>query len=88
MFQIPDDICEALTNRTQLNSELIYSKQEAHDTLCNTCNVTPHDAPKGVQAEKVLHPDKDVFLLKIGKQTDEPNRTGNIEVLYLLIILK
>ena len=84
VFQIPDDICEALTNRTQLNSELIYSKQEAHDTLCNTCNVTPYDAPKGVQAQKVLHPDKDVFLLKIGKQTDEPNRTGNIEVVIYI----
>ncbi|XP_004929912.1 uncharacterized protein LOC101745876 [Bombyx mori] len=79
-FQIPDDICEALTNRTALNSELTYSKKEAHETLCNVCNVTPKDAPKGVQAQKVLHPDKDVFVLKIGKQTDEPNRTGNIEV--------
>ncbi|XP_047544314.1 uncharacterized protein LOC125076262 [Vanessa atalanta] len=79
-FQIPDDICESLTNRTALNSELIYSKKEEHDNLCNVCNVTPSDAPKGVQAQKVLHPDKDVFLLKIGKQTDEPNRTGNIEV--------
>ncbi|XP_072931009.1 uncharacterized protein [Epargyreus clarus] len=79
-FQIPDDICEAFTNRTALNSELVYSKKEAHDNLCNVCNVTPKDAPKGVQAQKVLHPDKDVFVLKIGKQTDEPNRTGNIEV--------
>ncbi|XP_030023945.2 uncharacterized protein LOC115442889 [Manduca sexta] len=79
-FQIPDDICEALTHRTALNSELTYSKKEAHDTMCNICNVTPKDAPKGVQAQKVLHPDKDVFILKIGKQTDEPNRTGNIEV--------
>ncbi|XP_039764007.1 uncharacterized protein LOC120636545 [Pararge aegeria] len=79
-FQIPDDICEALTNRNPLNSELIYSKAEAHDNLCTTCNVTPKNAPKGVEAQKVLHPDKDVFLLKIGKQTDEPNRTGNIEV--------
>ncbi|KAI8430807.1 hypothetical protein MSG28_000962 [Choristoneura fumiferana] len=79
-FQIPDDICEALTHRTQLNSELIYSKKEAHDTMCSVCNVTPKDAPKGVKAQKVLHPDKDVFILKIGKQTDEPNRTGNIEV--------
>ncbi|CAB3225371.1 unnamed protein product [Arctia plantaginis] len=79
-FQIPDDICEALTNRTALNSEVTYSKNEKHDTLCNVCNVTPKDAPKGVQAQKVLHPDKDVFILKIGKQTDEPNRTGNIEV--------
>ncbi|XP_028165352.1 uncharacterized protein LOC114356397, partial [Ostrinia furnacalis] len=78
-LQIPDDICEALTNRTALNSELTYSKNEAHETLCNVCNVTPNDAPKGVQAQKVLHPDKDVFILKIGKQTDEPNRTGNIE---------
>lgn len=42
--------------------------------------MTPKDAPKGVKAQKVLHPDKDVFLLKIGKQTDEPNRTGNIIV--------
>ncbi|XP_075991429.1 uncharacterized protein LOC142986711 [Anticarsia gemmatalis] len=79
-FQIPDDICEALTNRTNLNSELVYTKDEAHDTMCDICNVTPKDAPKGVQAQKVLHPDKDVFILKIGKQTDEPNRTGNIEV--------
>ncbi|KAL0902528.1 hypothetical protein ABMA27_000377 [Loxostege sticticalis] len=79
-LQIPDDLCESLTNRTCMNSELIYSKNEAHNTLCNVCNVTPNDAPKGVQAQKVLHPDKDVFILKIGKQTDEPNRTGNIEV--------
>ncbi|VVC86201.1 uncharacterized protein LOC126978563 [Leptidea sinapis] len=79
-FQIPDDICESLTNRTALNSEMTYTKSEAHGTLCNVCNVTPSDAPKGVQAQKVLHPDKDVFILKIGKQTDEPNRTGNIEV--------
>ncbi|CAH4038787.1 uncharacterized protein LOC123718676 [Pieris brassicae] len=79
-FQIPDDICEAMTKRTALNSEVVYSKAEAHDNLCNVCNVTPQDAPKGVQAQKVLHPDKDVFILKIGKQTDEPNRTGNIEV--------
>ncbi|CAG4941995.1 unnamed protein product [Colias eurytheme] len=79
-FQIPDDICEAMTNRTALNSEVVYSKAEAHGNLCNVCNVTPQDAPKGVQAQKVLHPDKDVFILKIGKQTDEPNRTGNIEV--------
>ncbi|XP_034839741.1 uncharacterized protein [Maniola hyperantus] len=79
-FQIPDDICEALTQRNALNSELTYSKKEVHDNLCTTCNVTPKNAPKGVEAQKVLHPDKDVFLLKIGKQTDEPNRTGNIEV--------
>ncbi|KAL4717466.1 hypothetical protein ACJJTC_000615 [Scirpophaga incertulas] len=79
-LQIPDDICEALTNRTQMNSELTYSKNEVHETMCNFCNITPSDAPKGVQAQKVLHPDKDVFVLKIGKQTDEPNRTGNIEV--------
>lgn len=63
-----------------MNSELIYCKQEMHNNLCNVCNVTPKDAPKGVQAQKLLHPDKDVFLLKIGKQTDEPNRTGNIVV--------
>ncbi|XP_035433823.1 uncharacterized protein LOC118265176 [Spodoptera frugiperda] len=79
-FQIPDDICESLTHRTNLNSELVYSKTTGNDTMCNICNVTPKDAPKGVQAQKVLHPDKDVFILKIGKQTDEPNRTGNIEV--------
>lgn len=71
-----------MTNRTALNSEVVYSKAEAHENLCNVCNVTPQDAPKGVQAQKVLHPDKDVFILKIGKQTDEPNRTGNIEVIY------
>lgn len=80
ILQIPDDICEGLTNRTAMNSEMIYCKQDMHDNLCNVCNVTPKDAPKGVQAQKVLHPDKDVFLLKIGKQTDEPNRTGNIVV--------
>lgn len=51
-----------------------------HNNLCNVCNVTPKDAPKGVHAQKILHPDKDVFMLKIGKQTDEPNRTGNIVV--------
>ncbi|CAH0703499.1 unnamed protein product [Spodoptera exigua] len=79
-FQVPDDICESLTHRTNLNSELVYSKHHGNDTMCNICNVTPKDAPKGVQAQKVLHPDKDVFILKIGKQTDEPNRTGNIEV--------
>ncbi|XP_049885512.1 uncharacterized protein LOC126380274 [Pectinophora gossypiella] len=79
-FQIPDDLCEGLSNRTALNSELVYCKKEGHDTLCNICNVTPKDAPRGVQAQKLLHPDKDVFILKIGKQTDEPNRTGNIEV--------
>ncbi|XP_061705157.1 uncharacterized protein LOC133516309 [Cydia pomonella] len=79
-FQIPDDICEATSNRNANNSELVYSKQERHKSLCNTCNVTPPDAPKGVKAHKVLHPNKDVFVLKIGKQTDEPNRTGNIEV--------
>ncbi|CAG4984939.1 unnamed protein product [Parnassius apollo] len=79
--QVPDDICEALTNRTAVNSELVYNMREGHDNLCNVCNVTPKDAPKGVQAQKVLHPDKDVFILKIGKQTDEPNRTGNIEQL-------
>ncbi|XP_041987064.1 uncharacterized protein LOC121738870 [Aricia agestis] len=76
-FQIPDDICEALTNRTPYNSEVVYSKKEHHDNLCD---VTPKDAPKGVEAHKVLRPDKDIFLLKIGKQTGEPNRTGNIEV--------
>ncbi|RVE42493.1 hypothetical protein evm_012865 [Chilo suppressalis] len=79
-LQVPDDICEALTNRTQLNSELTYSRNETREKMCNVCNITPNDAPKGVQAQKVLHPDKDVFVLKIGKQTDEPNRTGNIEV--------
>ncbi|XP_014369673.2 uncharacterized protein LOC106719747 [Papilio machaon] len=79
-IQVPDDICESLTHRTAMNSEVVYSTAEKHDTLCNVCNVTPKDAPKGVQAQKVLHPDKDVFILQIGKQTDEPNRTGNIEV--------
>lgn len=59
---------------------MVYAKTGTNDTMCNICNVTPKDAPKGVQAQKVLHPDKDVFILKIGKQTDEPNRTGNIEV--------
>lgn len=73
-------MCEGLTNRTAMNSELVYCKQEMHNNLCNVCNVTPKDAPKGVKAQKVLHPDKDVFLLKIGKQTDEPNRTGSIVV--------
>ncbi|CAG9138169.1 hypothetical protein JYU34_000693 [Plutella xylostella] len=79
-FLIPDDICEGLTRRTALNSEVVYSRKEVHNPLCQTCNVTPEDAPKGVLAQKLLHPDKDVFVLKIGKQTDEPNRTGNIEV--------
>lgn len=53
--------------------------------MCGVCNVTPKDAPKGVHAHKVLHPNKDVFVLKIGKQTDEPNRTGNIEVRYYIL---
>lgn len=75
-----------MTQRTALNSEVVYSKKEVHPNLCNVCNVTPKDAPKGVQAEKVLHPDKDVFILKIGKQTDEPNRTGNIEVIFFTLI--
>lgn len=48
-------------------------------------NVTPKDAPKEVKAQKVLRPDKDIFILKIGKQTDEPNRTGNIEVRWKII---
>ncbi|XP_063634488.1 uncharacterized protein LOC134805119 [Cydia splendana] len=78
--KIPDDICEATSDRNPKNSELTYSKHERHKSLCNTCNVTPADAPKGVKAHKVLHPNKDVFVLKIGKATDEPNRTGNIEV--------
>ncbi|KOB73553.1 Pre-mRNA-splicing factor ISY1-like protein [Operophtera brumata] len=46
----------------QLNSELVYSKKEHHDRMCTLCNVTPSNAPKGVQAQKVLHPDKDVFI--------------------------
>ncbi|KAI5631862.1 hypothetical protein NE865_15421 [Phthorimaea operculella] len=79
-FQIPDDICEGLSNRTGLNSELVYCQKEHHEAMCDICNVTPKDAPKGVKAQKKLHPDKDIFVLKIGKQTDEPNRTGNIEV--------
>ncbi|KAJ8737151.1 hypothetical protein PYW07_000422 [Mythimna separata] len=78
-WKLPPNICES-SHRTALESELAYSKSAHHANLCNTCNVTPKDAPKGVKAQKVLHPDKDVFVLKIGKDTTEPNRTGSIEV--------
>ncbi|KAJ8709199.1 hypothetical protein PYW07_009025 [Mythimna separata] len=74
-FQIPDDICESLTHRTALNSELVYTKTAHHENLCKVCSVKPK-----MKVQKTAHPDKDVFLLKIGKQTDEPHRTGNIEV--------
>ncbi|GBP91074.1 hypothetical protein EVAR_68416_1 [Eumeta japonica] len=78
-LQIPDELCEALTGNTRRpgNSGMTYSKTRGPDT---TYDVTPGDAPRGVRAQKRLYPDKDVFMLKIGKQTDEPARTGEIEV--------
>lgn len=43
-------------------------------------NVTPSSCPVPVNMEKVLHPQKDVFILKIGKKLETKEKKTDLEI--------
>ena len=43
-------------------------------------NVTPTNCPVPVNMEKMVHPQKDVFILKIGKKLETKDKKTDLEI--------
>ncbi|KAJ8732576.1 hypothetical protein PYW07_015175 [Mythimna separata] len=75
-FELPRDTCYDNTYK----SNLTYSVQPADKKDRRTINVTPTNCPIPVDMAKVLHPQKDVFILKIGKKLETKDKKTDLEI--------
>lgn len=83
-FELPRDLCGADKSHRTHTSNLQYTYNGC-DKSCEPKNrkvisVTPTNCPAPVTMEKVLHPQKDVFILKIGKKLETRDKKTELEI--------
>ncbi|XP_062531004.1 uncharacterized protein LOC119630256 [Bombyx mori] len=79
-FQLPKDF----HNSDTYTSNLKYT-HKGYDNTCDKrdrkiLSVTPTNCPVPVAMEKILHPQKDVFVLKIGKKLETKDKKTELEI--------
>ncbi|XP_053602487.1 uncharacterized protein LOC128670668 [Plodia interpunctella] len=76
-FEMPSD-CK--NNTYSSNLKYTYKGCEKTGKDNRIINVTPSNCPVPVDMEKVLHPRKDVFILKIGKKMETSDKKTDLEI--------
>lgn len=84
-FELPKDICNPDKTHNTYTSNLKYTYKGCDRTCENNkdrkiINVTPTNCPAAVSMEKLLHPLKDVFILKIGKKLETKDKKTDLEI--------
>lgn len=83
-FELPRDLCGADKSHRTHTSNLQYTYNGC-DKSCESknrkvINVTPSNCPVPVAMEKIVHPQKDVFILKIGKKLETKDKKTELEI--------
>lgn len=83
-FELPRDLCNGDKMHNTYSSNLKYTYKGC-DRTCGAkdnkiVNVTPSNCPAPVNMEKVIHPQKDVFVLKIGKKLETKDKKTDLEI--------
>lgn len=83
-FAMPSDPCGPDKSHKPFTTDLKYTYNGCNRT-CDTknrkiINVTPTNCPVPVAMEKVVHPKKDVFILKIGKKLETKDKKTELEI--------
>lgn len=84
-FEMPRDLCYPDKTHNIYSSNLKYTYKGC-DKTCESkdrkvINVTPSNCPlPSVGMEKALHPQKDVFILRIGKKLECKDRKTDLEI--------
>ncbi|KAJ2937099.1 hypothetical protein O0L34_g19563 [Tuta absoluta] len=85
-FQLPRELCAPDKTHNNYTSNLKYTYTGC-DKTCESrdrkvVNVTPTNCPisSAINMEKVVHPQKDVFILKIGKKMETKDKKTDLEI--------
>lgn len=84
-FEMPRDLCNPDRTHNNYTSNLKYTYNGC-DRSCESkkdrkvVNVTPTNCPIPVNMEKVVHPKRDVFILKIGKKLETKDKKTDLEI--------
>ncbi|KPJ11251.1 Pre-mRNA-splicing factor ISY1-like [Papilio machaon] len=82
-FDLPRDLCYP-TKSNNYSTNLKYTfggKERSCDARDRKIiNVTPSNCPVPVNMEKMDHPQKDVFILKIGKKLETKDKKTDLEI--------
>lgn len=84
-FELPRDRDLANPNKTH-TSNLTYTYRGEENRRNNDnkdrkiVNVTPTNCPVPVDMQKMIHPQKDVFILKIGKKLETKDKKTDLEI--------
>ncbi|XP_031769530.2 uncharacterized protein LOC116413603 [Galleria mellonella] len=83
-FELPRDLCSRDKTHNTYSSNLKYSYRSCDKTCGNKdnkiINVTPTNCAVPVEMEKIIHPQKDVFILKIGKKLETQDKKTDLEI--------
>ncbi|CAH2075100.1 unnamed protein product, partial [Iphiclides podalirius] len=83
-FELPRDLCYPAKAQNTYSSNLKYTiggKEKSCDSRDRKIiNVTPSNCPVPVNMEKLAHPQKDVFILKIGKKLETKDKKTDLEI--------
>ncbi|XP_059048307.1 uncharacterized protein LOC131843648 isoform X2 [Achroia grisella] len=83
-FEMPPDLCKRDKTHNTYSSNLKYTYRGCDNTCGNKdnkiINVTPTTCTVPVEMEKVIHPQKDVFILKIGKKLETKDKKTDLEI--------
>lgn len=83
-FELPKDLCNSDNTHNTYSSNLKYTFNGC-DKSCyrkdrRIINVTPTNCSAPVAMEKIVHPQKDVFILKIGKKMETKDKKTDLEI--------
>ncbi|KAH9632204.1 hypothetical protein HF086_015236 [Spodoptera exigua] len=80
-FELPKDAAYPETTYTSNLKYKVKGPEKPPDRKDRKIiNVTPTSCPVPVNMEKVLHPQKDVFILKIGKKLETKDKKTDLEI--------
>lgn len=85
-FELPPDLCGQDKSHRTHTSNLKYTYKGCDKSCKNKdknkkiINVTPTNCPVPVAMEKMVHPQKDIFILKIGKKLETKDKKTELEI--------
>lgn len=80
-FELPSDVRRTDNTYTSNLKYSINAPNRNHDSKDRkVVNVTPTNCPVPVNMEKHFHPQKDVFILKIGKKMESKDKKTDLEI--------
>ncbi|KAI8428666.1 hypothetical protein MSG28_007394 [Choristoneura fumiferana] len=80
-FELPSDVRRSDNTYTSNLKYSINSPSRNYDSKDRkVVNVTPTNCPVPVNMEKRFHPQKDVFILKIGKKMESKDKKTDLEI--------